>query len=289
MVRMTLACIATLVALTVSGCSSVPLKQGGTLQSYDRLGPAKGNLSTSQAFVDANGLLGVRSVSIVPTSFSASAAARIKRAEDRALVSNALNRAICIALSDKYQMVSAGQPADLMVRTVITDVVPTNQGMAGVSTVVSLGSSVVLPVGIPRLPVGLGGLAVEAEALDRNGTQRAAIVWSRGANSITNSPRVSEVGDAYDLASSFGSHFAQMIAAGKEPPALSVSMPSGQRIQSFLGGKPKYAACDAYGREPGVAGIVAGKIGAPPSWTDKSVQQAPAAPPLSRSAPTPPR
>ena len=257
------------VLLMISGCTSVPLKEGGTLTSYDQLSPAKGNFTKSRTFVDARGLSAVRTVAILPSTFSFAAASRIKTAQDRALVTNALDRAVCVALSDKYQLVPAGQPADLTVRTVVTDIVPTNKTMAGVSTAVSLGSSLALPVGIPRLPAGLGGLAVEAEAIDSIGTQRAAVVWSKGANSITNNARVSEVGDAYSLASNFGKYFSRMLMTGKEPKGLDLSLPSAQRMNSALGGKPKYAACDAFGRSPGLAGIVADKVGAPPQWTDK--------------------
>lgn len=107
-----------------------------------------------------------------------------------------------MALSDKYRIAALGQPADMTVRTVITDLVPTDKTMAGVSTAVTLGSGFVLPVSVPRLPFGLGGLAVEAEAVDSSGV-RAAAVWSKGANSITGKARVSEIGDAYGLADDF--------------------------------------------------------------------------------------
>ena len=60
-----------------------------------------------------------------------------------------------------------------------------------------------------------------------------------------------------------------MLVSGKEPKGLDLSLPSAQRMNSALGGKPKYAACDAFGRSPGLAGIVADKVGAPPEWTDK--------------------
>jgi len=122
---------------------------------------------------------------------------------------------------------------------------------------------------VPRLPAGLGGLAVEAEAVDSGGVQRAAIVWSRGANSLQNTPRVSEVGDAYSLASKFSSEFSRMLIKGREPKGLDISLPSGQRMKSWLGGKPKYAACDAFGRSPGLIGAVAAKYGVPPQWTEK--------------------
>lgn len=255
--------------LAIAGCASVPLTEGGTLSSYDRLGEPKGNLSKTRTYVDGAGLASMKTARIVPTAFSSGASSHVETEADRVLVANAIDRALCIALSDKYQMLPAGRTADLTVRAVVTEIVPTSKTMAGVSTAVSLGSSAVLPVGVPRLPVGLGGLAVEAEAVDVAGVQRAAMVWARGANSLQNNPRVSEVGDAYGLAVKFGDEFSRMLEIGKEPEGLDLSLPSGQRLQSWFGGKPKYEACDAFGRAPGLVGAVADKVGAPPEWADK--------------------
>ncbi|PRD44946.1 DUF3313 domain-containing protein [Phyllobacterium phragmitis] len=262
-------CLALPLTLAVTGCASVPLKEGGTLTSYSNLGAPKGKLSKSRNFVDGQGLAAVKTARIVPTTFVYSAAARVETEADRSLVSNALDRALCVALSDRFQMVPASQPADLTIRSVVTDILPTNKAMAGVATAVTVGTGFVLPISVPRLPVGLGGLAVEAEAVDSGGVQRAAMVWARGANSIQDNPRVSEVGDAYSLASKFGNDFSRMLVAGKEPKGLDISLPSGQRMKSWLGGKPKYAACDTFGRAPGLVGVVAAKYGAPPQWTDK--------------------
>lgn len=257
-----------------AGCSSVPLKESGTLSTYSNLGAPKGKLSKSRVYVDGLSLAPIKTVAIEPTRFGFAAASRIKSPADRAMVSNALDRALCISLSDRYQMVAAGESADLTIRSMVTDIVPTNKTMAGVSTVVTVGTGFVLPVGVPRLPVGLGGLAVEAEGVDKSGAQRAAMVWARGANSLQNNPRVSEVGDAYGLASKFSSEFSRMLIAGKEPKGLDLSLPSRQRMKSWLGGKPKYVACDAFGREPGLVGAVAAKYGAPPQWTEKKPKPA---------------
>jgi hypothetical protein len=259
--------------LVAAGCASVPLKGAGTLKTYNNLGEQKGMLSKSRNYVDGNALAAVKTVRVVPTTFAPSALSLVKTEQDRALVANALDREVCVALSDKFQVVSSGEVADLTVRAVVTDVLPTDRAVAGVATAVSLGGSVAgLPVGIPRLPFGLGGLAVEAEAIDGKGVQRAAMVWARGANSITNKPRVSEVGDAYSLATTFGNEFSSMLVTGKEPKSLNIALPSGQRMQSWLGGEPKFAACDTFGRAPGLVGIVADKFGAPPEWTDKPPQ-----------------
>ncbi|WP_429115124.1 DUF3313 domain-containing protein [Ensifer sp. KUDG1] len=261
--------LAGLLSVALAGCQSVPLKEAGTLTSYSKLGPSKGMVAKKRLYVDGQRLAGVRTIRIAPTMFSSAAASKIKSGADRDLVSNALDRALCVALSDRYQMVSADQPADLTVRSVVADIVPTDKALAGVSTAVTVGTGFVLPVSAPRLPVGLGGLAVEAEAVDAGGAQIAAMLWARGANSILDKPRVSEVGDAYSFATKFANEFSQVLISGKEPKALDISLPTRQRVQSWLGGKPKYAACDAFGRAPGLVGAIAAKYGAPPQWTDK--------------------
>nr|WP_210333388.1 MULTISPECIES: DUF3313 domain-containing protein [Ensifer] len=266
--------MAGLLSATLVGCQSVPLKEAGTLTSYGKLGPSKGMVAKKRLYVDGQRLVDVKTVRIAPTTFSFAAASKIKSDADRDLVSNALDRALCVALSDRYQMVPANQPADLTVRSVIADIVPTDKALAGVSTAITIGTGFVLPVSVPRLPVGLGGLAVEAEAVDASGLQSAAMLWARGANSILDKPRVSEVGDAYSFSTKFADAFSQVLISGKEPKALDISLPTRQRMQSWLGGKPKYAACDAFGRAPGLVGAIAAKYGAPPQWTDKKPKAA---------------
>nr|WP_210337784.1 MULTISPECIES: DUF3313 domain-containing protein [unclassified Ensifer] len=266
--------MAGLLSATLIGCQSVPLKEAGTLTSYGKLGPSKGMVAKKRLYVDGQRLVDVKTVRIAPTTFSFAAASKIKSDADRDLVSNALDRALCVALSDRYQMVPANQPADLTVRSVIADIVPTDKALAGVSTAITIGTGFVLPVSVPRLPVGLGGLAVEAEAVDASGLQSAAMLWARGANSILDKPRVSEVGDAYSFSTKFADAFSQVLISGKEPKALNISLPTRQRMQSWLGGKPKYAACDAFGRAPGLVGAIAAKYGAPPQWTDKKPKAA---------------
>ncbi|WP_420902040.1 DUF3313 domain-containing protein [Agrobacterium salinitolerans] len=272
--RRFLSSIVLLSATAVTGCTSVPIKQAATLGSYSKLSPAKGTLTKKQIYIDGQHLARVKTVKILPTIFSFSAASKIASDADRFLVTNALDRSLCLALSDRYQMVGADQRADLTVHSTVADIVPTNKAVAGIATVVSVGSGFALPVSIPRLPFGLGGLAVEAEAVDSAGNQSAAMLWARGANSIQDNPRVSQVGDAYGLATKFASDFSRMLIKGKEPNGLNVSIPSAHRVRSWLGGKPKYAACETFGRTPGLLGMVASKYGAPPQWVDKKPKTA---------------
>jgi len=98
------------------------------------------------------------------------------------------------------------------------------------------------------------------------------MLWSRGANMLTNKARVSEVGDAYSLSSAFGSDFSRMLVTGKDPFKQGFSTPSMQKIYASLGGSPKHEACKAFGRAPGVSGLVTGQLGLPPGWTDKGAQ-----------------
>jgi len=252
-----------------TGCTSVPLTYTGSVSSYERLGPERGHFARSRTFADPAFLQQVRSVNIVPTIVSPAASAQVSDANDVKLVSNFIDRSLCNAMSGRFAIVMPGEPADLTVQATVTNIVKTEKAVAGFSKAVSLGTSAFLPVGVPRLPVGLGGLAVEAEAVDAGGKQRAAMVWSKGANVITTSARVSEVGDAYGVAGRFGKDFADLLAEDRPGHHPLLQMPSNDGIRTALGGKPKYASCERFGRATGVNGFVADLLGTPPSWVDK--------------------
>lgn len=79
---------------------------------------------------------------------------------------------------------------------------------------------------------------------------------------------MSEIGDAYQLASAFGGDFGALIATGQTPfgGAARVKPPR-------LGGR-RDADCDAYGSSPGFIGFVAENFGVPPGVTDKGARPA---------------
>ena len=163
-------------------------------------------------------------------------------------------------------------------RAFITRIVPTDEIAAAASSVTSVGMTVVKVTGVVtapipslRFPIGLGGLALEAEALDRTGSQKAAIIWARGANSFSR-PRASRAGDAYEFASSFGGDFSKLLVTGASPFKTLPSLPTMDGINSALGGAPKESACEAFGRGPGVPGLMGGALGLPPELTDKGPQ-----------------
>ena len=262
----------------VVGCTSVPPEQAGSLSSYQRLEPSDGILTKAQVNVDKDEVLAAKTVRIVPTAFSPAASeAKLSEAQMR-LIANAVDRSLCTGLSRRFQIVSPVQPADLTVRAFITRVIPTDEIAAAASSVTSVGMTVVKAAGVVtapipslRFPIGLGGLALEAEALDQTGSQKAAIIWGRGANSFSH-PRASKAGDAYEFASSFGDDFSKLLVTGASPFKTLPSLPTMDGIKSTLGGAPKESACEAFGRGPGVPGLMGGAIGLPPELTDKGSQ-----------------
>src|SRR5437764_737599 len=157
-------CLYALAALLLTaGCAAVPFEQTGALSSYESLAPADGVLTRAKVSVNKNEVLAAKTVQIVPTSFSEPAARAGLSEAQRQMVANAIDRSVCVGLSDRFQIVGTGQPADLSVHATVTHVGLTNETMAGVSKAVSVGTTVVekvfVPVPIPtpsvRIPIGL--------------------------------------------------------------------------------------------------------------------------------------
>ncbi len=256
----------------IAGCAAAPLERAGSLASYDNLTPSDGLLTKSQLRISKADVLAAKTARIEPTAVTAAAASQPISQQHRTLIKNAVNRAMCLALSERFRIVSPTEAADLNVRAIITHIAPTDATAAGVSKVVSVVPSIVapgVPIPVPRLPIGLGSLSVEAEARDRSGNQQAAMIWARGANSFTSAPRVSSDGDAYDLADAFGNDFGRFLVTAESPFGKVPAPPSADRLSVSLGGAPKEAICETFGRAPGLAGLVGERIGLPPDWTDR--------------------
>ncbi|NNU68642.1 MULTISPECIES: DUF3313 domain-containing protein [Rhizobium] len=265
-VPMRAAICAVLLAL-LSSCTNVPLQQGTSLGSYAGMAASGGSLTKAKLRVNSPAVLAAQTVRIVPTVVENAGGGSFD-AKDLALLSNAVDRALCMGLIDRFKAVAPNEPADLVVHATVTDIVATNRAVAATSTVATLGASVAM-VPIPRIPIGLGGLSVEAEAVGQDGTQQAAMIWSRGANMLTTKARISSVGDAYSLSSAFGVDFSRMLVKGQDPFKETSSIRLMQKIKASFGSDPKYQACKAFGPVPGIKGAVAGQLGLPPSWSDK--------------------
>jgi hypothetical protein len=253
------------------GCATAPLVQGASLSSYDRLKPDDGKITKSRLHVNKDQVMAAKTINIIPTTFPPTIAPTLSN-EQRALVANAINRALCINLSDRFTVVTPDVPADLTVRAAVTHATETDEVAAGISVAAAIGTKFIetsVPIPSPRLPIGLGEIAIEAEAVDRSGRQQAAMVWGRGATAFFSTPRVSKVSDAYDLSRDFGEDFAKLLVKGESPFKFTgIDIPSPEKVSSKMGFAPKHAACESYGRSPGLVGWVGDKLGAPPEWTD---------------------
>lgn len=259
--------------LTVSvlqGCGSATLVEGGTLSSYDGLKASNGVRVKSLLRVDTQAALAARTIKILPVVFPANSLTTLSD-KQRQLVANAADRSLCVGLSDRFEVVTDDKPADLTVRAFVVKATETNRTAAGVSKVASYVPMVLslgMPVRVPRVPIGMGALTVEGEAVRADGKQVAAFVWARGADSFTSSPKVSTIGDAYDLATAFGSDFSRVLVSGASPYGKLPKMPTIQSIGSSMGGKPKYAACEAFGRPSAVKRMLGSRLGLAPEWSD---------------------
>jgi hypothetical protein len=254
--------------LLQAGCATAPMTRGGSLSSYDSMAPSDGALTKSLVRVSADEVLAAKSVRLVPTGFSATASPALTE-KQRTLVANAIDRSLCVGLSERFEVVAAGEPADLTMHALVTQAAATDEVAAGASKVASIVPSALgVPVPVPRLPLGLGSLTVEAEAQDKTGKQQAAMLWARGADSFTTAATVSKAGDAYDLATAFGGDMSRLLVTGSSPFGKLPAAPSLDKLGSSFGAKPKYAACEAFGRGPGVIGMVSSRIGLPPEWSD---------------------
>ncbi|TCU07568.1 DUF3313 domain-containing protein [Rhizobium sullae] len=260
------AAICAVLFASLSSCANVPLQEGTSLGSYTGMVASGGSLTKAKLRVNSPVVLAAQTVRIVPTTVESARGSF--DAKDLALLTNAVDRALCMGLSNRFKVMGLNQPADLVVHAMVTDIVATNQAIAATSTVATLGASVA-HVPIPRIPIGLGGLSAEAEAVGQDGSQQAAMIWSRGANMVTTKARISAVGDAYSLSSAFGADFSRMLVKGQDPFKGTSSTRLMQKIKAAFGSEPKYDACKAFGAAPGIKGAVASQFGLPPSWSDK--------------------
>lgn len=266
--------------VATAGCGTVVLNETGSLSRYDRLVASDEVATRSKLYADQAALSQARTVRIVPTRFPAAVSGPGLDAVERRLIANAADRALCYELSLRYDVVST-KAADLTVRAAVTRIDLTNVPAAGATVATSTAITVASQVGvglatsvgrvpIPRIPIGLGSLTVEAEAVDRRNRQRAAMLWGGGANAFTNQARFSAASDAYDLAGEFGQDLGAFLVTGRDPFKLPLAIPNYDRIRvTTLGEAPLDPDCEAFGRAPGVDGIIADYIGLPPDWTDE--------------------
>ncbi|OGN43391.1 MAG: hypothetical protein A2623_13415 [Caulobacterales bacterium RIFCSPHIGHO2_01_FULL_70_19] len=184
----------------VTACQTAPATDSGFLSAYDRLQTREDTVRASiREHRDEAGAAGVEQVWLEPAVLVGGAGADLPEAE-RQMVLREVDRQVCYEISERFTL-SATPEGAARVRTGVVDIRPTGAAGSGVAAVAN---ALIPGPGTLRVPGTTGGLAAEAE-LVAGGEQIAALAWARNATVVgTDTPSLSRVGDALQLAEPFG-------------------------------------------------------------------------------------
>lgn len=193
----------------LTACQTAPLADAGFLSAYDGLAARDDTVRASIRQRRDDAAAGaIERVYLEPAVLVGDAGSQVSEA-DRALVLREVDRQVCYEVSERFTIVQTPDGA-ARVRTGVIQINPTGQAGSGVSAV----ANVLIPgPGTFRVPGTTGGLAAEAELLAPSGAQVAALAWARNANVVgTDTPSLSRVGDALQMAEPFGDAVGDAIA-----------------------------------------------------------------------------
>lgn len=196
-------------AAILGGCQTAPTAESGFLTAYDGLAGREDTIRASiRERRDDAVATTIDAVHLDPAQMVGQAASGLTEAET-ALVLREVDRQVCYEVSERFTIVDQPQGA-ARVRVGVTGVRPTGQAASGVSAVAN---ALIPGPGSFRVPGTTGGLAAEAELVDPQGRQVAALAWARNANVLgTDTPSLSRVGDALQMAEPFGDAVGDAIA-----------------------------------------------------------------------------
>jgi len=199
---------------SLSACQTAPGEFSGFLSSYDGLVTRTDTLRASiRERRDDTALSGLESLYIEPAVMLSGADRALNPAE-RAQILREVDRQVCYEVSERFSLATT-PIGSARLRVGIADVIPTGQAASGVSAVAN---AFIPGPGTLRVPGSTGGLAAEAELLGPDGRQLAALAWARNANVVgTDTPSLSRVGDAMQLAKPFGNAVREVVSEPKRP------------------------------------------------------------------------
>jgi hypothetical protein len=245
-------------ALSLAACAHGPTPAGG-LTGYDQLGEEQGLIARRRIHADVERLREFDVAQLAPITFSTDVEA-LTSEEERALIVRRLSRSLCERLSRRIQLVSEDSAGALSLRVHVSELRRTNAAAAAASAITWV-----------RVPIGLGALGVEAEAVTPVGEQVVAMVWRRSAEPLFSGARVSRIGDAYDFAAEFGDAFARLLIGqdGRGDSARFVGIPT---ELPRLGGEDQ---CAVYGgtRLSVDAATMFSPVQPPPSWSERPLDR----------------
>lgn len=195
--------------LLLNACASIPEPNGNRLVADKPLESVTEEQGRRVSrYLDAVRLSEITRYAIPDITLSLPAGNPDIRPEQLALMSNALNRAICTRLG-QYLNADPEAAADaLRIEIALTGITPTSKSIAGLSAAVDT-----FVPGPFRIPIGMGALSLDARASNGQGTL-AFMRWAKGANPVFNSAKVSTIGDAYALIETFAREFGQLLLNG---------------------------------------------------------------------------
>lgn len=203
-----------LVVCGLAACQTAPTANSGFLSAYDRLEAQEGTIRASiRQHRDETRVFGIEQVWLEPTVLIGPVDGSLTD-EDRALVLREVDRQVCYEISERFTLAASPDGA-ARVRTAVVRIDRT--GPEG-SAVAAVANAFIPGPGTVRVPGTTGGLAAEAELLDAAGRQAAAIAWARNANVLgTDSPSLSRVGDALQMAEPFADAVGDAFAPADRP------------------------------------------------------------------------
>lgn len=206
--------IVLLAGLVVAGCQTAPVADAGFLSRYDGLVTREDTVRASirQRRDDAATAV-IDRIHLEPAQFVGTAGSGLTEAE-RARLLREVDRQICYEVSERF--ILAPEARDVArLRTGVVDVRPTGAMGSGVAAVTNM--LIPGPVTL-RVPGTTGGLAAESELIGPNGDQVAALAWARNANTVgTDSPSLSHIGDALQMAEPLGDEIGNTISQSGRP------------------------------------------------------------------------
>jgi hypothetical protein len=207
----------------LSGCASVPQTSGVQLVSDKPLETVTDEQGRNVSrYVDPARLSAIKSYVLPEINLSLPVENPDISKEQLALISNALNRSICTRLGQYLTADPDASGNAMRVEVSLTGITPTSKSIAGLSAAMDT-----FVPGPFRIPVGMGAIALDARASNDEGTL-AFMRWAKGANPVTNSAKVSTIGDAYALIETFTREFGQLLMQGAGGPEKRQKLPDAQ-------------------------------------------------------------
>lgn len=227
----------------LNACASIPAPNGNQLLSDRPLETVTEEQGRSVSrFLDAGRLSKISRYALPDIALSLPSENPDITPEQLALMSNALNRSICTRLGQYLAADPEASAEALRIDIALTGITPTSRSIAGLSAAVDT-----FVPGPFRIPAGMGALSLDARASDGEGTL-AFLRWAKGANPVTNSAKVSTIGDAYALIETFTREFGQLLLQGAGGPDKRQKLPDAQINANENMCEARYGKVDPVGK-----------------------------------------